>query len=160
MGTGRPNADVSSALPAWEPISTSEHVDWNPEWVPYTERAWVIGRASISLMLHAETREAEYSIRTRLFDAIWCGIPVIATRGGFAAELVEREGLGIVVPPGDVARVADAMVTLLQDDEIRSTSVTALMGLRRRYWWSEVCKPLLSQVEARLGRGAQAKPVR
>ena len=148
MGTGRPNASVSGALPSMDPLTASRHVEWNSEWVPYEERAAVIGRASISLMLHGETREAEYSIRTRLFDAVWCGIPVIATRGGFAAELVEREGLGIVVSPGDVSGVADAIVTLLEDDEIRSRSVSALMGLRRRYRWSEVCKPLISAVEA------------
>lgn len=147
MGTGRPNAAVSGALPSIDPLVGSKHVEWNSEWVPYEDRARVIGRASISLMLHGETREAEYSIRTRLFDAIWCGIPVIATRGGFAAELVEREGLGIVVAPGDVSGVADAIVTLLEDDETRSRSVSALTGLRRRYRWSEICKPLISAIE-------------
>lgn len=157
MGTGRPNADVAKALPSLGPISASPYVEWNPDWVPYTERGEVIGRAAVSLMLHGRTREAEYSIRTRIFDSIWCGVPVIATRGGFAADLVDREGLGIVVEPGDVQGVADAIVSLVEDDAIRTRSVSALTGLRRRYRWSEVCKPLLSAIEAQSGR---ATPMR
>ncbi len=147
MGTSRPNADVAGALPALA-ADDSENVFWNADWVPYGERSSVIGRASLSLMLHRRTREADYSIRTRLFDSIWCGVPVIASRGGFAAELVEREGLGIVVEPGDVSGVSEAIVTLLQDDEMRTRSVSALTALRRRYQWSEVCKPLLAAIEA------------
>lgn len=147
MGTGRPNPEVTGALPVLESISKSEDVDWNPDWIPYGERASVLGAASISVMLHGATEEAEYSIRTRLFDAIWCGIPIVATKGGFAADLVEREGLGIVVPPGDVARVADAIATLLLDDALRSRSVSAFEGLRARFLWREVCKPLLDAID-------------
>jgi glycosyltransferase involved in cell wall biosynthesis len=146
MGTRRPNARVTSALPQLAAAESSPHVEWNDDWVPYRERAAAIGQASVSLMLHRRSSEARYSIRTRLFDAIWCAVPVVATEGGFAADLVEREGLGIVVPPEDPARVADAIEKILRDDDFRARSVTRLREQRDRFRWSDVCRPLVDAI--------------
>jgi glycosyltransferase involved in cell wall biosynthesis len=98
------------------------------------------------MMLHRPTAEARYSIRTRLFDAIGAAVPVIATEEGFAAELVAREGLGIVVPPGDVAAVADAIRRLLTDDALHATCVSNLERIRPRFAWPEVTRPLVEAV--------------
>ncbi|HEX6640057.1 MAG TPA: glycosyltransferase, partial [Thermoanaerobaculia bacterium] len=92
------------------------------------------------------TAEADYSIRTRLFDAIAAGVPVVASAGGFAAELVEREGLGIVVPPEDTGAAAEAIRRLLSDDEIYSASVRNLERIRPRFAWEVVTRPLVSAI--------------
>lgn len=118
----------------------------NDEWVPYRERLAWLRSGKIAIMLHRRTAEAEYSIRTRLFDAIAASIPVIATAGGFAAELVEQEGLGIVVPPGDVAAVSDAIRRLLSDDEIYSRCVKGLKRIQPQYAWEEVTRPLVRAI--------------
>lgn len=97
-------------------------------------------------MLHRRTAEAEYSIRTRLFDAIAAGIPVVATAGGFAAELVEQEGLGIVVAPGDVPGVADALRRLLTDDGFYAGCVRSLQRIQPRFAWEVVTQPLVSAI--------------
>jgi glycosyltransferase involved in cell wall biosynthesis len=122
------------------------YVSANEEWVPYRERlAWL--RASrIAIMLHRETAEAAYSIRTRLFDALAAGTPVVASAGGFAAELVERESLGLVVPPGDTAAVEAALVRLLQDDTFHSTCVRNIERLRPRFAWDVVTRPLVDAI--------------
>jgi glycosyltransferase involved in cell wall biosynthesis len=122
------------------------HVSANDEWVPYDERLSWLRSGKIAIMLHRRTAEAETSIRTRLFDAIAAGTPVVATRGGFAAELVEQEGLGIVVSPGDVVAVAEAIRRLLMDDETHSTCVENLERIRPRFAWEEVTRPLVSAV--------------
>jgi glycosyltransferase involved in cell wall biosynthesis len=146
MGTRRPNARVTDSLPQLAASESNAHVEWNDDWIPYAERAATIGRASVSLMLHRRSSEARYSIRTRLFDAIWCAVPVVATEEGFAADLVEREGLGIVVPPEDPVRVADAIERILQDDDFTARSVTRLREQRDRYRWSDVCSPLVEAI--------------
>ena len=122
------------------------HVSANEHWVPYSERLAWLRSGKIAIMLHRRTAEAEYSIRTRLFDAIAAGIPVIATAGGFAAELVEQEGLGIVVAPGDVAGVAEAIRRLLRDDETWFTAVESLERIRPRYAWEVVTRPLVRAI--------------
>ena len=122
------------------------HVSANDEWIRYDERLAWLRSGKIAIMLHRRTAEADYSIRTRLFDAIAAGIPVVATRGGFAAELVEQEGLGIVVAPGDVSAVADAIRRLLTDDETFSTCVHNLERIRPRFAWEHVTRPLVSAI--------------
>ena len=94
-------------------------------------------------MLHRPTPEAEYSIRTRLFDALAAGVPVITTEKGFAADLVKAERLGVVVPPGDVEAVRDAMVRLLTDDVFHAACVSALTRVRTRFAWPVVTAPLI-----------------
>ena len=122
------------------------HVSANEEWVPYDERLAWLRSGKIAIMLHRRTAEAEYSIRTRLFDAIAAGIPVVATRGGFAAELIEQEGLGIVVSPGDVVAVAEAIRRLLMDDETYSKCVESLERIRPRFAWEDVTRPLVRAI--------------
>ena len=116
------------------------------DWVPYRERLSWLRSGKIAIMLHRRTAEADYSIRTRLFDAIAAGIPVVATAGGFAAELVEREGLGIVVPPGDVDAVAEAIRRLLTDDDLHATCVESLERIRPRFAWEVVTRPLVDAI--------------
>ena len=116
------------------------------EWVPYRERLAWLRAGKVAIMLHRRTAEAEYAIRTRLFDAIAAAVPVVATRGGFAADLVEQEGLGIVVPPSDVDAVAAAVRKLLTDDEFHAGCVQRLERLRPRYAWEVVTRPLVEAI--------------
>lgn len=118
----------------------------NEEWIPYRERLSWLRSGKVAIMLHRRTAEAEFSIRTRLFDAIATGIPVVATSGGFAADLVEREGLGLVVPPEDTAAVAAAIRRLLTDDELYAACVKSLERIRPRYVWEVVTRPLVSAI--------------
>lgn len=123
------------------------HVSANQEWVPYRERLAWLRAAKVAIMLHRRTAEADYSIRTRLFDAIASGTPVVATAGGFAAELVEREGLGIVVPPENTGAVARAIRRLLTDDAFHSACVQALERIRPRFAWEVVTQPLVGAIK-------------
>jgi len=123
-----------------------EHVSANGEWVPYRERLSWLRSGRISIMLHRRTEEAEYSIRTRLFDAIAAATPVIASAGGYAADLVEREGLGIVVPPEDVQAAAEAIRRLLTDDEFHAAAVRNLERIRPRFAWEVVTRPLVRAI--------------
>lgn len=122
------------------------HVSANPEWVPYRERLSWLRSGRVAIMLHRPTGEAEFSIRTRLFDAIAAGVPVVATAGGFAADLVRRENLGLVVPPGDPSAVAAAISRLLTDDVFHASCVQSLERIRPRYAWSVVARPLVEAV--------------
>jgi glycosyltransferase involved in cell wall biosynthesis len=122
------------------------HVSANADWIRYRERLSWLRSGKIAIMLHRPTGEAEFSIRTRLFDAMAAGIPVIATRGGFAADIVEREGLGLVVPPSDVEAVAGAIKKLLLDDVLYARSVVNLERVRPDFAWDVVTRPLIEAV--------------
>jgi glycosyltransferase involved in cell wall biosynthesis len=122
------------------------YVDANAEWVPYRERLSWLRSGKAAIMLHRPTAEADVSVRTRLFDAIAAGVPVVATEKGFAANLVEREGLGIVVPPLDAGAVAAAVRRLLTDDEFHAGCVRNLERIRPRFAWEVVTRPLVDAI--------------
>ena len=152
LGRTRPNRDLIDRRRAdrFERLLElgNGHVSASADWIPYHERLSWLCSGKIAIMLHRSTAEAEYAIRTRLFDAIAAGIPVIATERGFAAELVEGEGLGIVVPAEDTRAVAGAIRRLLTDDVLRSACVMNLERVRPRYAWEVVTRPLTDAVKA------------
>jgi glycosyltransferase involved in cell wall biosynthesis len=150
LGRARPNRDLIDRRrdDRFEQLLAhgGPHVAANEEWVPYRERLSWLRAGKIAIMLHRRTAEADYSIRTRLFDAIAAGVPVVATAGGFAAELVEQEGLGIVVPPGNTDAVAAAIRRLLTDDAFFSACVQSLERIRPRFAWDVVTRPLVDAI--------------
>lgn len=54
-----------------------------------------------------------------LLEAMACGKPVVATRIGGVPEVVEHGVTGVLVAPGDVPALAEALTTLLQDAALR-----------------------------------------
>jgi glycosyltransferase involved in cell wall biosynthesis len=119
------------------------YVEANDTWIPYRERLSWLRRSKIAIMLHRPTAEAAHSIRTRLFDAIAAEVPIITTEEGFAAELAAKEGVGLVVPPGDSGAVAQAIIRLLRDDALFARCVSNLARIRPRFAWDVVTRPLI-----------------
>jgi glycosyltransferase involved in cell wall biosynthesis len=151
LGRSRPNRHVvdrrrENRLDEWI-AEGGAFVEANDSWTPYADRLSWLRRSKVAIMLHRPTAEAAYSIRTRLFDAIAAGVPVIATEKGFAAELVAAEGLGIVVPPSDASAVADAIATLMTDDDRYAQCVSNLIRIQPRFGWAEVTRPLVEAVK-------------
>lgn len=54
-----------------------------------------------------------------LLEAMACGLPVIASKIGGVVDVVEDGKSGILFEPGDVSRLASAMIKLLNDNELR-----------------------------------------
>ena len=56
---------------------------------------------------------------TSLLDAMACGRPIVATTAGGMPEVVQDGRTGLLVPPRDDRAMADAIITLLKDEELR-----------------------------------------
>ncbi|HXI14675.1 MAG TPA: glycosyltransferase [Thermoanaerobaculia bacterium] len=116
------------------------------EWTPYRERSQWLLASRASIMLHRKSLESDYSIRTRFFDSLWCGVPVIASEGGYVAEIIRDEGLGVIVPPGDRGAVVAAIGRLFEDDEFHASCVKNMERVKPRFLWRRVCEPLVDKV--------------
>lgn len=79
--------------------------------------------------------EAEIAIVPSLYEgfslpaveAMACGVPLVATTGGALPEVVGDDGAGLLVPPGDPDALAQAILRLCGDAQLR-----ARMGRRGR----------------------------
>lgn len=148
LGGSRPNGEPATDLRT----EAEPFVSMNGEWVRYAERGGWLRQARAVVMLHRRTSEAEMSIRTRFFDALWASVPVIATRGGWVADVVERDSLGIVVEPEDRHGVTSAMRRMLDDDVSYAAYVSNLERVRSTYSWDRICAPLREGIAGLLNR--------
>jgi glycosyltransferase involved in cell wall biosynthesis len=150
MGTARPGLARTGQEPFAQHAAElarragleGERVHFNPGWVPYAERgAWLLD-ADLGVTAHHDHLEARFSFRTRVLDYLWAGLPVVGTRGDALADLVEREGLGRTVAPGDAEGFAAACRELLESSAhaaARERIAAVAPGLR----WEAAARPLV-----------------
>ena len=112
----------------------------------------------------ATTRDHAFcgeTIPVKLFDYLACGRPVVAAVSGDAARMVVESGAGVVVPPGDGAALADALVALAADPARRAALGAAGPAfVEERYSRRAVgakLEALLDEV-VRLARGREVAP--
>jgi glycosyltransferase involved in cell wall biosynthesis len=87
----------------------------------------------------ASTRE---SLPRAAREAMACGKPIIATRVGATREVVHHGKSGLLVPPGNPAKLAKAMISLGSDPKTREAMTSLSLELiRKRFsldiWLSE-----------------------
>jgi len=112
-------------------------------WRPFERRFELPLAADLAVVTHSPGLETDLSLRTRMVDLLWLGLPVVATAGGSMSRFVDAVGAGRTVAPGDPAEFAEAVCGFLTDAESRETA-----GEAGRRWaagkkWSTVSRPLL-----------------
>ncbi|WP_433265316.1 glycosyltransferase [Actinosynnema sp. CS-041913] len=119
------------------------HVFFNETWVPYQDRQnWLLD-ADCGVTTHYEHVETTFAFRTRVLDYLWAGLPIVTTDGDSFADLVSREGLGVVVPSEDPAALADALEKVLYDKDFATACTERIAGVRERYTWEAALAPLV-----------------
>jgi glycosyltransferase involved in cell wall biosynthesis len=116
-----------------------ELVHFKPGWVPYEQRDSYLLDADLGISAHHDHLEARFSFRTRVLDYVWAGLPAVVTGGDSIGELVQREGLGRAVAPGDDEAFAAACAELLDDPGARERVRAVAPSMR----WSRAAAPLV-----------------
>lgn len=149
MGAGRPGLEATGQGPAVQRALDEARrlglagrlVHVNTGWVPYEERGAWLADADVGVSAHHDHLEARYAHRTRILDYLWAGLPVATTEGDALAELVEREGLGRTLAPGDAEGFAAACAELLGQAGARARERIAAVAPSLR--WDRVAAPLV-----------------
>jgi len=82
-----------------------------------------------------------------LVRAFGCATPVVASNISGYADVVSPE-VGLLVPPGDAAALADGLVGLLEDEPRRqSLGAAARARAREEYAWERLARRLLTIYE-------------
>lgn len=72
--------------------------------------------AALDVLAHPAEQEPFGRV---VLEAMALGVPVVAISQAGPAEIIEHERSGLLVPPDDPAALAEAIVRLLSDDELR-----------------------------------------
>ena len=73
-----------------------------------------------------------------LLEAMALGVPVIASRVGGLAEVMQDETTGLLIPPGDVKALAQAIARLRRDAKLRCQLGLNAQRLQRNHYSLEV----------------------
>lgn len=85
---------------------------------------------SVDLMVSSSIWEG---FPTVILEAMAVGVPVVATNVSGSRELIQNEQTGMLVPVGDVERLAEAILRLLQDREKARPLAAAARQVVQRY---------------------------
>ena len=150
LGLRHPNPDIPEMRMAVETrrLATelglvNTHVFFNEDWVVFEERQNFLLDADLGVSTHLDHIETEFSFRTRILDYLWAGLPILATDGDSFAEVIRREGLGVVVPAGDVEAVEEGLERLLTDPALAATCRANIGRLTPAFTWSACLEPLV-----------------
>jgi glycosyltransferase involved in cell wall biosynthesis len=84
-----------------------------------------------------------------LLEAMAAGVPVIASRVGGNAELIEHESGGLLVPPGRIEPLREAIARLASDPALRTRLAAGGREVAARHTW-EVVGPRIRRLLASL----------
>lgn len=153
MGTQHPNPHVPEMKMSFEARElardlglVSKHVFFNEGWVPYAERANFLLDADIGVSTHLDHLETAFSFRTRILDYLWAGLPIVATKGDTFETIIEANGLGRTVAPGDVYGLAAAIEELLYFPELAIECKARVLSYSQNMKWSKTLVPLVEFV--------------
>lgn len=105
---------------------------------------------------HPVRGELAEGLGLALLEAAAAGIPAIGTRfGGIPDAVVDKE-TGLLIEPEDHEALAEALVRLLTDAELRTRmGAAAQQRVRREFTWRRVAERFLAELEVVAPRGAR-----
>ena len=129
-------------------------------WVEYAQRGAFYDRFALALLTFPQSIETDLSMRTRVYDYLWGGLPIVTSSAPGTDELLARYGAGLIVggrtlcaptgrgaqrAPDTTQAFADALLEALRNaDRLRD-------GARRftaDHQWPRVLQPLVEFVRA------------
>lgn len=111
------------------------------------EYAGVLAKTGILLKPGREREDDAGTLGTTLMEAAWSGIPVIAGRVAGSEEVVRTGFSGILVPPGRVEALVEAVASLVQADDLRlRMGKNAREMARREFDLDRTCAAVISRI--------------
>ena len=116
--------------------------------VPYEQVPGILQQSAIALVPLLPTLNYQKAIPVKLLEYMAAGLPVIGSRFGYIAEIVERNRCGLLVEPGDAAALAASIVELLErPEQALEFGRNGWDAFHREYTWEREQAKLLALYE-------------
>jgi glycosyltransferase involved in cell wall biosynthesis len=113
-------------------------------WVAYEQRAAFYSRFGAALLTFPQSIETDLSMRTRVYDYLWGGLPIVTSSAPGTDELLTRYQAGEIVRSSSPEDFASALIRVMANERMRE-------GARRfvdEHQWSRALQPLVDFVRA------------
>jgi glycosyltransferase involved in cell wall biosynthesis len=117
-------------------------------WIPYAEVGRYLLECDAGVTIHTQSLESRFAFRTRVLDYLSAALPIICTEGDVLAELIQDEGLGVVVPEGDEAALTAAIERVARDPEFTAACRSRIDQIRPKLTWDLAALPLIRWCDA------------
>jgi glycosyltransferase involved in cell wall biosynthesis len=143
--TTHPNPELTPQGKTAEAMAHAKGLDFVrfEPWVAYAERGAFYDRFDLALLTFPQSIETDLSMRTRVYDYLWGGLPIVTSSAPGTDELLVRYDAGVVVRDGSPRAFADALL-VADREHLRA-------GARRfvdDHQWPRVLQPLVDFVRA------------
>ncbi|MFC7880123.1 glycosyltransferase, partial [Isoptericola sp. NPDC057391] len=125
--------------------------------VPPSDVPGLLHRADVAVAPYPPLDDFYFS-PLKVYEYLAAGLPVVASAVGELPEALEHGAAGVLVPPGDAAALADALVAVAHDDDRRAAlGERARQVAVERHDWSVVVRRALGYAGVRLPEHAGAR---
>lgn len=116
-------------------------------WFPYEQRGAFYDRFTLAMLTFPQSIETDLSMRTRVYDYLWGGLPIVTSSAPGTDELLLRYGAGLIVDSESPHAFAHALLSALAEQEQERMRA----GARRfveDHQWPRVLQPLTEFVRS------------
>lgn len=142
--TTHPNPSITpqgKAAEAIEHVGRRGHRDFIrfEPWVAYDKRGEFFERFAMALLTFGPSIETDLSMRTRVFDYLWGGLPVVTSPAPGTDEVLRRYGAGV---PAEAGTFTEAVISLLLDERRLASMREGAARFVADHQWERVLAPL------------------
>lgn len=113
-------------------------------WFAYEEREDFYDRFTLALLTFPRSLETDLAMRTRIFDYLWGGLPVVTSSAVGTDELLREYEAGTVVESNRAEEVAEEIVRIVKDETLRAQMVDGAGRYVDDHQWSRTLAPLVA----------------
>jgi glycosyltransferase involved in cell wall biosynthesis len=136
-----PQAKTAEAVDYVARRGYGEFVRFEP-WTPYEERGRFFERFKLALITFPQSIETDLSMRTRVYDYLWGGLPIVTCPAPGTDEILNRYAAGSVVLTESPETIGTAIVEILTDEPQYRRMVDGARQFVDEHQWPEVLQPL------------------
>ncbi|HEU4521237.1 MAG TPA: glycosyltransferase, partial [Thermoanaerobaculia bacterium] len=145
--TRHPNPGITpqgKAAEALDHVRRQGHEDFVrfEPWVPYRDRGAFFERYDVALLTFPQSIETDLSMRTRIYDYLWGGLPVVTSSATGTDQILQRYKAGSVLAAGGAEAFATEIIRVLQDGRRREEMVAGATRFVRDHQWPNALAPL------------------
>jgi glycosyltransferase involved in cell wall biosynthesis len=111
-------------------------------WVAYEERAAFFDRFALALLTFPPSIETDLAMRTRVYDYLWCGLPIVTSSASGTDEILARYDAGAVLDSESAEAFAGEVVAIVRDRERYARMTRGSQELVREHQWARTLEPL------------------